>query len=143
VNSEGKSKLMISVLVADDDRDLRELMCMLLKAMTDISSISQAADGYEAVKLSKELIPDVVLLDLRMPGIDGLETANQIVALGLKTQVIITSQYISPAILAQLQVQGVAGYLPKRSIFQGLETAIRTVYSGNIYFPTSDNELGI
>jgi DNA-binding NarL/FixJ family response regulator len=134
---------MISVLVADDDRDLRELMCILLKGIADISPINQAADGYQAVKLSQELIPDVVLLDLRMPGIDGLEAASQIVALGLKTQVILTSQFISPTVLDQLQVEGVAGYLSKRAIFRELETAIRTVYSGNTYFPTSGNELGI
>lgn len=133
---------MISVLVADDDRDLRELMCALLKGMPDISPINQAADGHEAVRLSRELVPDVVLLDLRMPGIDGLEAANQIVALGLKTRVIITSQYISPIDLAQVQAKGVAGYLSKRYIIQGLETAIRTVYRGNTYFPTSDSGLG-
>jgi DNA-binding NarL/FixJ family response regulator len=135
--AEGKSKPMIKVLVADDDRDLRELICMLLKGMADISPINQAADGYEAVKLSQELTPDVVLLDLRMPGLDGLEAATRIVALGLKTRVIITSQYISPMMLNQLQEHGVVGYLSKRAILQKLETAVHTVYSGNTYFPTS------
>lgn len=131
------------MLVADDDRDLRELMCVLLRGMEDIAPINQAADGYEAVRLSKELIPDVVLLDLRMPGIDGAEAAGQIVALGLKTKVIITSQYISPTMLAQLQEQGIAGYLAKRSITQQLETAIHTVYSGDTYFPISGTNLGV
>jgi DNA-binding NarL/FixJ family response regulator len=126
---------MIRVIVADDYPAIRHLIYKLCERIPDIEPVGEASDGFQAVKLAQALHPDVALMDISMPGLDGLEAANQIIAAGLKTKVIVVSTNESPEILQEAIENGVAGYLPKGELYTRLETAVRTVYDGHVYFP--------
>jgi DNA-binding NarL/FixJ family response regulator len=126
---------MIRVIVADDYPAIRHLIYKLFERMPDIEPVGEASDGFQVVKLAKELRPDVALVDISMPGLSGLEAAGQIVALGLETKVIVVSTNESPEVLREAMENGVAGYLPKGELYTRLETAVRAVYGGQVYFP--------
>jgi two-component system response regulator DesR len=126
---------MIRVIVADDYPAIRHLIYKLFERIPDMEPVGEASDGFQIVKLARELHPDVALVDISMPGLDGLEAANQIVSSGLRTKVIVFSTNESPEILKEAMANGVAGYLPKGELYTRLETAVRTVHGGHVYFP--------
>jgi DNA-binding NarL/FixJ family response regulator len=126
---------MIRVIVADDYAAIRHLMYKLFERIPDMEPVGQASDGFQTVKLVKELHPDVALIDLSMPGMSGLEAVSEIASLGLSTKVIVVSTNESPEVLKEAVQYGVAGYLPKGELYDRLETAVRTVYGGHGYFP--------
>lgn len=126
---------MIRVIVADDYPAIRHLIYKLFERIPDIEPVGEASDGFQAVKLAQELQPDVALVDISMPGLSGIEASGQIAALGLRTRVILVSTNESPEILQEAIESGVVGYLPKGELYTRLETAVRTVYGGEAYFP--------
>ena len=101
-----------SVLVADDEASLRASLCDLLGDM-GFRIIGQAADGKEAVSMSAELAPDVALLDLRMPVMDGITAAREIKERSPRTRVVILSAYEEDSLQAEAQEAGVYCYLVK------------------------------
>jgi len=95
----------ITVMIVDDHEMVRRGACSYLEAQSDISVVAQAGTGEEAVRLAQEFIPDVVLMDLVMPGIDGVEATRQVKNVSPRTQIIILTsfhqdEYIFPALQA-------------------------------------------
>ncbi len=127
----------ISVLVADDHTVVREGLRALLSAEADIQVIGEAQDGQEAVDLARRTRPEVVLMDLAMPVLNGLEATRQIRRELPATKVVVLTSYDNAEYVRQMMAAGVRGYLLKQTAAQDLLKAIRTVQSGNRFFSPS------
>lgn len=124
---------MIRVVVADDHNLVREGICKLIDGVADIEVIGEAATGREAVDLVASLQPEVVIMDIGMPRLDGGQATEQILSLDLPTQVVILSMYSDPVLAQQLLRQGAKGYLLKDSLAEELPLAIRAAFQGKMY----------
>jgi len=122
----------IRVLIADDHAILREGVRALLAGTDDIEVVGQAADGREAIEACRRLDPDVVLLDIAMPGLGGLEAALELRKGGQRARVLILSQYEDREYVRRLLKAGVAGYVLKKSAGSELVGAIRAVHRGGL-----------
>jgi len=124
----------ITVLLSDDHTLLRESLRLLLEAEPDIQVVGEAADGHQSVKETKRLKPDVVLQDLAMPLLNGLEAARQIAKEVPTTKVLILSAYTDDAYIEHALEAGAAGYLMKETAGADLLRAIREIAGGNAFF---------
>lgn len=124
---------MRTVLLADDHALVRAGIRVLLESLPGVAVVGETGDGIEAVEMVRRNPPDVLLLDVTMPGLNGLEVAAQITALGLPTQVLMLSMHASPEYAARALAAGAAGYLIKDSAFEELETALAAVCAGERY----------
>jgi DNA-binding NarL/FixJ family response regulator len=122
----------IRVLIADDHAILREGVRALLAATDDIEVVGQASDGREAIEACRKLDPDLVLMDIAMPGLGGLEAAIEIRKLGLRARVLVLSQYEDREYVRRLLKAGVAGYVLKKSAGSELVGAIRAAHRGGL-----------
>jgi len=122
----------IRVLIADDHAILREGVRALLAATEDIEVVGQASDGREAIDACKKLDPDVVLMDIAMPGLGGIEAALEVRKEGMRAKVLILSQYEDREYVRRLLRAGVAGYVLKKSAGSELVGAIRAVQRGGL-----------
>lgn len=122
----------IRVLIADDHAILREGVRALLNTTEDLEVVGEAADGREAIERCKSLDPDVVLMDLSMPGLGGLEATLELKKLGLRARVLILSQYDDREYVRRLLKAGVSGYVLKKSAGAELAGAIRAVHRGGL-----------
>lgn len=125
----------IRVLLADDHAVIRDALSMLLETQPDIKIVGQAEDGRQAVTLARELRPDVAVLDISMPHIDGLQATQLIRAESPQTQVLILTMHDSDAYFFRALEAGAAGYVFKKAASEELLQAIRSVAKGNAYFP--------
>ena len=121
---------MIRVLVADDHPIVRGGIVSLLTQADDISIVGEAADGVEAVRLASELRPDLVLMDLRMPGLDGAAATAQIVAAATGIRVLILTTYESDDQILGAIEAGASGYLLKAAPQQEIIAGVRSVAAG-------------
>lgn len=124
---------LIRVVLAEDYHLVREGIRKLLEAAGDFQVVGEATDGQEAVELVKELKPDVLVIDLKMPRLNGLEAALQIKTLNLGTQMIILSMYADVMIVQQALRNGIRGYVLKQSVGAELLAAIQTAHRGGLY----------
>ncbi|MEI8104222.1 MAG: response regulator transcription factor [Actinomycetes bacterium] len=120
---------MTRVLIADDEQLFAEALCLILGIDDRIEVVGRAHDGDEAVRLAREFEPDVVVMDLSMPGTDGLLATAAIVAHRAATRVLILSGSADPADVAKAQRAGAAGYLTKENIAEDLVPQILAVAS--------------
>ncbi len=120
----------ITVLLADDHGLVREGLHALLQAESDIQVVGQAETGSEAVERSIRLRPDVVVMDIAMPVLNGLEATRQIRQAVPETQVLILSAYSNPSCIEQVVALGAAGYLIKNASIRILAHGIRQVNKG-------------
>ncbi len=118
------------ILLADDHAIVRDGLKALLKSEVDFEVIGEAADGLEAVQMVDRLRPDVLVLDLMMPGLTGLEVTRQVSRL---THVIILSMHANEAYVIEALRKGAMGYVMKDSTSADLVKAIRDVLSGKRY----------
>ena len=124
---------VIRVLIADDQRAVREGLAMLVGLIDDIEVVGTAANGVEAVDLAGELRPDVVLMDLRMPEMDGAEATRKIRATLPETQVLVLTTYADDDSLFPALQAGARGYLTKDASAEEIERAIRAVADGHTH----------
>lgn len=124
----------ITVVISDDHTVFREGLRLLLNATDDIEVIGEAEDGHRAVGETKRLRPNLVIMDIAMPLLNGVEAARKIALEVPGTKVLILSSYSDDQSIQKSIAAGVAGYLMKETAAKDLWRAIREVYSGNAFF---------
>lgn len=124
----------ITVLLAEDHQIVREGLRTLLQSETDLEVVGEAASGRQAVELVAKLHPTVVVMDIAMPLLNGLEATRQILKAAPATRVLMLSAHSDDAYVEQVIALGAAGYLIKQTAGHILPRAIREVARGNIYF---------
>lgn len=124
---------MIRILIADDDIIVREGLKMILSTQQDMEIIGEAADGDEALRLCRELSPDVALLDIRMPDADGITAAEAMLAEKLCSPLLLTTFDEEDFVLRALK-SGINGYILKNSPAERIINAVRTVSTGGTVF---------
>jgi DNA-binding NarL/FixJ family response regulator len=124
----------IRVLLADDHTVVRQGLRALLSAEDDIEIVGEAENGRQAIQLVKKLLPDVAVIDIAMPVLNGLEATRQITRSVPSTKVLILSSYSDDEYVTQLTEAGAAGYLVKQTASNELLKAIREAQRGNAYF---------
>src|SRR6476661_374634 len=127
----------ITVLLADDHTVVRQGLKALLVAEGDIDIAGEAGDGRQAVQMAKKLLPDVVVMDIAMPQLNGLEATRQITRSIPSTKVLVLSSYSDDEYVQQLTEAGAAGYRVKQTAATDLLKAIREAQRGNAYFSPS------
>jgi DNA-binding NarL/FixJ family response regulator len=127
----------ITVLLAEDHQVVREGFRSLLEHENDIEVIAEAETGRQAVQLTRKLRPAVVVMDIAMPLLNGLEATRQIRKDFPDTKVLILSAHSDDAYVEQVSVLGAAGFLLKQTSSHNLATAIREVEKGNTFFSPS------
>lgn len=123
----------IRVLLADDHTLVRAGIRGLLEGLSGVEVVGEAGDGQEALQLAEALRPDVVLLDVGMPGLNGLEAARRLAMLDVAMRVVILSMHNSEEYVLRALRAGCAGYLLKGSAVSELEIAVRAVARGESY----------
>lgn len=124
---------MIRVLVADDQDLIRDGLASILDKQDDIAVIGAAADGAEAVKQARALQPDVTLMDIRMPGTDGLDATRQLLAdAPPPTRVVMLTTFDQDDLVVQALRSGASGFLLKDLPRQQLVEAIRAIHAGDL-----------
>jgi DNA-binding NarL/FixJ family response regulator len=124
---------MASILLADDHQIVRFGLRALLEAEADLSVVAEAADGLEARALLERLQPDVIILDLMLPGMNGLEVSRLAPALAPRTKVLMLSMHSNVAYIHAALRHGVSGYLLKQANMDELVPAVRAVLRGDQY----------
>jgi len=128
-----KDKLVITVFLADDHAVVRDGLRALLEAQPDISVIGDAANGREAVHLAEQLCPYVVIMDIAMPDLNGIEATQQIREVYPSAQVIILSMHSTTEHIFRALQAGAHGYLLKESAGIEVVNAVRAVHAGHRY----------
>ena len=127
----------LRILIADDHLVVREGLRAILEAADDLTLVGEAADGAEAVQLAGELSPDVVLMDLRMPGVDGIEAIRQIKARYPEVEIVILTTYDDDENIVRGLRAGARGYLLKDTGRKVLFEAIRAAARGESLLPSA------
>ncbi len=134
---------MTTILLADDHQVLREALRLLLETQPDFKVIAETGDGLEALQLIERHKPDVLIADLMMPSLSGLEAARRTKRVSPATKVIVLSMHDEESYVVEALGAGVAGYVLKKSSSQELIFAIRQALDGNVYLSPSLNERAI
>jgi DNA-binding NarL/FixJ family response regulator len=121
----------IRVLLADDHAMIRAALRAVLEGEDGMEIVGETGDGLGAVRLAGESSPDVVVMDLRMPGVDGIEATRQVIATGAR--VVVASAHSDARTVREALGAGAAGYILKDRAVEELATAVRTVSAGGVY----------
>lgn len=124
---------MRRILLVDDHALVRAGIRALLETLPQVEVVGETGDGIEAVRLARELSPDVIVLDITLPGLNGLEVAARVARLGTGTRVLMLSMHASPEYAARAFAAGAAGYLNKDSAFDELAAALEEIGAGRRY----------
>ena len=127
----------IRLLLVDDHEIVRAGLRMLFLAEPDMTIVGEAGSGQEALRLVRELKPDVVLMDVAMPGMNGIEATRQIKEASPETAVLALTMYEDEQYFFEMIHAGAAGYIPKRAAPDDLVSAIRVVSQGNVFLYAS------
>jgi DNA-binding NarL/FixJ family response regulator len=133
-----------TLLLVDDHQIVRQGIWAILKTESDFRLVGEAADGQEAVRLAERLEPDVLVLDLMLPGLNGLEVARQVAKRSPKTRIVFLSMHSNEAYVVEALRAGGLAYVVKESGAEELVRAIRVVLTGRRYFsaPLSEQAIG-
>jgi DNA-binding NarL/FixJ family response regulator len=125
--------MAVKIILADDHKMMREGLSSLLNKQAEITIVGQAVNGREAVHLAESLDPDIVLMDVSMPDLNGIDATRQIMSRAPQTKVIALSMHGDRQFVAEMFRAGVSGYLLKDSAFEEVTSAIRTVARNETY----------
>ena len=123
----------IKVLLADDHAVVRDGLRLILEARGEVQVVGDVANGQEAVDASRTLTPDIVIMDIAMPELNGLDATRQVLALRDGTRVIILSMHAAAEYVYRAFEAGASGYVLKESAGRELMEAVRSVYAGRRY----------
>ncbi len=123
----------IRVLVADDHAVMRAGLNMLLNAQPDIKVVGEASNGEEAIARTLEFKPDVLLLDITMPGLSGIEVIRRIKAQSIPVAILVLTMHEDEGYFRETLSSGALGYIPKKAADTELISAIRVVSSGQVF----------
>jgi DNA-binding NarL/FixJ family response regulator len=121
------------ILVADDHSIIRQGLCALLEKQPDIEVVGAVEDGRKAIELAEELAPDIVIMDITMPNLNGVDATRKIIEKAPSSKVIALSMHSSRRFVAEMLKAGASGYMLKECLFDELVEAIKTVLNGEIY----------
>lgn len=127
---------MIKILLADDHELVRNGVRRILEDVRDFTVVGEANDGEDAVKLARKLNPDVILMDVNMPGMGGLEATKQILRMGENMKVLCLSMVKEHPVPAQVMEEGATGFITKDADPNDMIDAIYKVHSGQRYLPS-------
>lgn len=127
----------IRVLLVDDHALVREGIRSLLQLHSDINVVGEASDGREAIQKTHELTPDVVVMDISMPSMGGIEATHQILKVNSTAKIVILSRHDNLSYARSLLEAGALGYVPKKAVSTELATAIRAVHAGDVFLHPS------
>jgi two-component system response regulator NreC len=132
----------IKILLVDDHAIMRDGIKALLSIYDDIEVVGEASEGREAIEMARELNPDVVVMDISMPGMDGLEVTRRLTKRNPGMKVIILTQHDNREYILSAIKVGAAGYIPKKALGSDLVSAIRAVHSGDSFlYPSAAKTL--
>ncbi len=131
----------VRILLVDDHPILRAGLRTLLDAQTDMRVVGEAGDGAEAIARAQELKPDVIIMDIAMPKMDGLEAMRRIRDLGLPCKMLALTMHAEAEYLFKVLEDGGSGYVLKQGVDSDLFEAIRTVMAGNVFLYPSATRL--
>src|SRR4030043_1794974 len=121
------------ILMVDDHAIMRDGIRALLGLHTDIEVVGEASEGKEAIEKAQELLPDVVIMDIAMPGMDGLEATRRIRKKNPKMKVLVLTQHDNKEYILSVIKAGASGYVPKRALGSELVSAIHAVQEGDSF----------
>jgi two-component system response regulator NreC len=132
----------IRLLIVDDHAIMRDGIRALLGLQNDIEIVGEAAEGQEAIDKATELNPDVIIMDISLPGMDGLEAMRRILKQNPKSKVLVLTQHDEREYILSSIRAGATGYMPKRALGSELISAIRSVYRGESFlYPSAASAL--
>ena len=132
---------MIKVVIVDDHKMVIDGMSLLLQNQPDIEVIGSALSGEEAIKLISKITPDVVLLDINMPGINGIETCKEMLKIQPQLKIIAISMHKESSLIKLMLSNGAKGYVLKNAGQDEVVEAIKEVYQGKTYLDETVNEI--
>ena len=135
--NDPNAKMFIRVLLAEDNANFRKSLKLLIETEGDIQVVGKAKNGEEAVRLARSLKPEVMVMDIALPLLNGLRAAEKILAVSPTIRVLFLSAHPDPEYIQQAMSLGASGYLIKQSSTQYVPAAIREVMKGNSYFSKS------
>lgn len=132
----------IKILIVDDHAMMRDGIKALLSTNEDMDVIGEASEGKEAIEKAQELNPDVIVMDIAMPGMDGLEATRRIIKKNSHIKVLVLTQHNNKEYILSTIKAGATGFVPKRALGSELVLAIRAVYNGESYlYPSAATAL--
>jgi DNA-binding NarL/FixJ family response regulator len=131
----------IKILLADDHKLMREGLRALIKEQPNMNVVAEAEDGRTAVQLATKFTPDIIIMDISMPGLNGIEATRQIVASSASSKVIALSMHTGRRMILEILHAGAAGYLLKDCAFEEIIHAIRVVASNCTYLSPKITDL--
>jgi DNA-binding NarL/FixJ family response regulator len=135
--------MAVTIILADDHHVMRQGLRRLIEAQEDFRVVAEAGDGLAAVQLTERLTPDVLIVDVMMSGLNGLEVTRQVVQRAPRTRVIMLSMYSNEAYVLEALKNGAAGYVLKESTATDLVRAVHEVAAGRRYLspPLSEHAI--
>lgn len=130
----------VTVVLADDHVLLRSGLKLLLESRPNIHVIGEVSDGEEAIRIVEDLKPDIIILDIAMPNIDGIGCIKEIKNRGLKTKIIVLTMYDDENYIKEVICAGAVAYVQKGSVDTELFLAIEEVKKGNMYLSSKDSK---
>lgn len=125
--------MAIRILLVDDHEIMREGMCALLRKHSEFEVVGQAADGRKALEMTQQLDPDVVVMDIGMPNLNGIDATRQILTVNPRTKIMALSTHSDGSIVAKMIKSGASGYMLKESAFNELVDGLLTMMNGKTF----------
>ncbi len=125
--------MAVKILIADDHKIVREGLCAMFANQADMEVVGEAEDGVAAIRIARELRPDVVIIDVNMPNMDGIDAARRLLKELPETKIIALSMYAKKAFVTKMLDAGASGYVLKGGAFSELAEAVNTVMTGEVY----------